>query len=261
MDRSYLSQPSIVKVSRAFVCIRLATYENKAEAEFTKKLWRGNREIENTTFAVLAPDGEKLLLRATRSPRHEFRSPDDLADWLTGTAVLYLDAKPLGDKNAALPKAENVRIGSVIAASENLPLVLIRGENAAQIKKLEAKLSQLAWSKDHIGRFVYVSTDAKDLKTISGLKGKSGIAIVQIDKFGLKGTVLAQTDAGSDEKALAKTLSRASTLHHTFQKSMFSHLREGTAKGVFWKTKLPVTDPMEEAARQRTKRAIENRRK
>jgi len=36
MDRSYLSQPEVVAVSRRFVCIRLLTYEDSSENAFVK---------------------------------------------------------------------------------------------------------------------------------------------------------------------------------------------------------------------------------
>ena len=60
MDRSYLSNKEVIEASRDFVCIRLATYENVAEAKILKSIFTGRSgELENTTFVLLAPDGNR----------------------------------------------------------------------------------------------------------------------------------------------------------------------------------------------------------
>ena len=80
MDRSFLSQPEAIEASRNFVCVRLTTYENQAETEFMRNLYRGpNGEIQNTTFTILSPDGKQALIRPERSPRRHFRNAAALA--------------------------------------------------------------------------------------------------------------------------------------------------------------------------------------
>ena len=55
MDRSFLSQPEVIAVSRRLICVRLTTYENKEEGEFLKTLTRTRSgDLENTVLAVLA---------------------------------------------------------------------------------------------------------------------------------------------------------------------------------------------------------------
>ena len=77
MDRSFLSQPAVIAASRAFVCVRLATYEDPLESMFTKALVRtGSGEVENTAFCLLAPDGKKKLSRSARGMDHLY---DDAA--------------------------------------------------------------------------------------------------------------------------------------------------------------------------------------
>src|SRR5262245_31890428 len=74
MDRSFLSDASVVAASREWVCVRLLTYENAAEAEMLTSLFVGRSgQLENTTFALLAPDGKTKLSRAGRSPDFAFR--------------------------------------------------------------------------------------------------------------------------------------------------------------------------------------------
>ena len=73
MDRSYLSDPAVVEASRAFVCARLLTYEDAEEAALMRRLLPGRGSV-NTAFTILAPDGDRQLVRAGRSPRMAFGS-------------------------------------------------------------------------------------------------------------------------------------------------------------------------------------------
>src|SRR4051812_12431801 len=80
MDRSYLSQPEVIAASRAFVCVRLATYEDEEEGKFLKAFQvTRSGELENTVFTILAPDGKKQLARASRSARGTFGDADRMA--------------------------------------------------------------------------------------------------------------------------------------------------------------------------------------
>lgn len=74
--------------------------------------------------------------------------------------------------------------------------------------------------------------------------------MIQPDKFGLKGKVLAQT---SDVKEISATLSAGAKAFVREPKSFQSHVREGHDKGIFWTTKIPVTDPGEIMARDRNR--------
>ena len=63
MDRSYLSHAGVVAESRKFVCVRLQTYENSAERSLLKTIFVGrSRELENTTFSIMNPDGTRNLV-------------------------------------------------------------------------------------------------------------------------------------------------------------------------------------------------------
>ena len=53
MDRSYLSDREIVQAAREFVCVRLATYEDKAEGKFLESIFRGRSgELELSRAVV-----------------------------------------------------------------------------------------------------------------------------------------------------------------------------------------------------------------
>ena len=74
------------------------------------------------------------------------------------------------------------------------------------------------------------------------------LLVVQPDKYGLRGSVLAQT---ADPAAFADTLAAGAKAFKREAKTFSNHVREGHKDGVYWETKLPVTDPMEAAARER----------
>ena len=245
MDRSFLSQSAVIAASRAYVCVRLATYEDEKEADFLKGLIRTRSgELENSTFAILASDGKTKLTTAGRGPRRLYSDANDLADDLTRLA------RPLTPKAelSSLPFVANLRLAVDIAAADNLPLIVLVGKNQA----LERQVSSLAWSKDYIGRYTYVRVEsAKDLSSLSGVEEGSGLLVVEPDKFGLKGKVLAQVGAGAAPDRLRETLVRGSKSFSRVAASQQSHIRDGRREKIFWVPALPVTDPEEARARQR----------
>src|ERR1019366_3502566 len=84
MDRSFLSDPAVIAASRDFVCVRLMSYENKDEAAFLKSFGASKSgELENTVYCILASDGKRTLIKATRGPRGE---PARLAVTMIGIA-------------------------------------------------------------------------------------------------------------------------------------------------------------------------------
>ena len=254
MDRSFLSDKSVIAVSRKFVCIRLATYESASENAFLKKL-NGSRGVQNTTFAVLSPDGSRTLVRPSRSPQFQFRTPSRLASVMNGIAGQY---RAKSGTPSSLPTAANVRIGLNIAAADNLPLVVVYVKDKSQLRKLETALLPVAWGKRHAGRFTWATTaDAKELEPIKGTTAKEGIYVVQPGRFGMKGSVLrflsadsVKIKAGDALAAGAKAFQPKSTV------GVREHISAGQRNAVFWRTKLPVTDLMESRARQRTIQAI-----
>ena len=87
-----------------------------------------------------------------------------------------------------------------------------------------------------------------------GPSAQAGVLVVQPDRFGLKGEVLRQVAADASPTVLAKFLAEAATRHKRALRTFEGHVREGQRQGVFWQTVIPVTDPMEQRARERGKR-------
>jgi len=241
MDGSFLSDAEVIDESRKFVCIRLATYENKEEAALLKSIFIGRSgELENTTFAILSPDGKRQLVRSGRSPDFAFRSIGTMATTMRRISSQY------GARGAdtELPVMSDVRLAINVASCDNQPLVILRATNQDRLAELKAKMSKLAWSDGFIGQFLYVATtDSADLKAIRGLQASSEIIVVEPGHFGLEGDVLAQLKGGVSEEDLQEALDVSVVLHLRVDKQTASHTRLGSRLGIQWKTALPVTDP------------------
>src|SRR5947207_2757941 len=127
MDRSILSDPSIVSASREFICARLLTYESAEEGKFLESVFRGGSgQLENTVFTFLAPDGVTPLSRAGRSPNHLFRGSPDETVRAMAQAMKEMSQKYAGDSTVArqVPYLVDLRRGLNVAACDLLPLVV-----------------------------------------------------------------------------------------------------------------------------------------
>ena len=119
--------------------------------------------------------------------------------------------------------------------------------------KLEKQVNELAWSKDFIGRFIYVSADdASALEKIKGVENKEGVFVIAPDTFGQEGKILVQVKPGAGRKELAESLARAAALYKPERKETRAHSALGSILDVNWKTQIPVTDPGAPARRGRS---------
>lgn len=257
MDRSFLSHADVIAVSRQFVCIRLTTYEDAAEAEMLKNFTpTRSGEVENSVFGLLAPNGQDKLVRSGRSIRQVYSTSQQMTEGMKRISGKYQTK----DASHHLPLVTNVRLALDVAAADNQPLVVIFG-SAEDRKQLEPRMAMLAWNSEFIGHFIYVSArDAEALKQIKahspggeGLGG-GGIVVIQPNKFGTEGEVIGQVkkDATNEEisQMLGSSLTRFAAATKTFQ----NHVREGHELGMFWETQIPVSDPQEKNARERGRR-------
>lgn len=256
MDRSFLSRPEVIAASRKFVCIRLTTYEDEDETRFDASLMLGRSgSVENTTFAILAPDGKTKLTRAARSAKGVYADAAAMARGMTEISAKY-PGKP-GEHAPPLPVTLTARLGLDVAASDNLPLALVIARDGG---KLEAKLAELAWREEFLGRFTYaLAASPLDVPGVKGLPVTDGVALIEPDPFGQAGSVVKFVSATSDK--LAEAMRTTLAAHKGGVKNERTHRAEAVKQGAFWETKLPVTDPMEQAARARTKQAMERGKK
>lgn len=231
----------MIEASRDFVCIRLATYESKEEAEVMKSYFVGRSgELENTMFAILSPDG-KLISRAGRSPDAAFADAEAMAKGMKELAARYQAKK---DAKRELPVLKNVRLALDVAACDGRACVVSLAAGKEAAAKQEEALSAVAWSEGVAGKFVYASTaDTRELETVKGVTKKSGFLVIEPDAYGLEGKVLAEIDATATGKDLEAALLKANEKHVVPDKDPNEHIREGHRLGVEWETEIPDTDP------------------
>ncbi len=245
MDRSYLSDTAVIEASRQFVCARLATYEDADEGAFLKSVFRGRTgELENSVFALLAPDGKTKLARAGRSPDFAFENSAEMASTMQTLAEKHVAERASVKQTAPLPVLEDLRLALNVASSDLNPLVVVVAKSAKDGEKAAARLAEHVWGEKLIGRAEYVIvTDAKQLTVLDGAKADAGYLVVAPDEFGLKGKVLASIPAAVKDTELAEKLDAGLKEFTAPSKRPRDLIRKGRSEGVNWETEIPVTDP------------------
>ena len=264
MDRSFLSDANVVAASRNFVCIRLLTYEDQAEADFMKSIYTGKSgQLENTTFAILSPDGKKPLTAVGRAPFHEYRGSRDMASGMNKIAENYQGASEAVFTDPNLPLTSTLDLALNVAASDNLPLIVLVGDDQESIDRLSENLLPLVWSESIAGQFAYTTVlEETELEPITGLepannegknKQSGRILIVEPGQFGVSGRVLKQFNAmkQSDEMR-AELLKVVADFPHQ-RKDHGSHVQAGIKLGIDWKSKIAETDQESLRARKRAR--------
>ena len=248
MDRSYLTNEKVVEASRDFVCVRLATYEDEAEGEFLESVFRGRSgELENSVFALLAPDGKTKLTRAGRSPHMVFRARSEEESVEQMVEKMREIAKRYPGKGwkaqLEIPYLADLRRGLNVASCDLQLLVVVAAKSESEKRKLEKALLPLAWDDEFQGQFAYANVSKlAELKAISGAAKKSSVIVVEPDAYGMTGKAIAQLD-GKDVEALGAAMAKALEEYAPAAKDSRSHIRKGHKQGVHWETEIPVTDP------------------
>ena len=238
-----------MEASRKFVCVRLATYENQAEADFNKKIHIGKSGfVENSTFGILSPDATQKLTRTGRAPFYEYRNAHAMAEGMKKIAADFKVADSTVFSDPTLPYIAKLDLAINVAAADQLPLVVVLGNDPEKTKKLEAKLLPLAWSETFAGQFDYVAANGEDdFKPLLGIEGDleeiNSLLIVEPGKFGLTGEVLAQLDVDTSTKEIKTALSNAITGMKRPYRNHRAHVKKGIELGVEWETHTPITDP------------------
>jgi hypothetical protein len=237
MDRSFLSRPEVVQASQNFICIRLATYESAAEAQLLKKIFvGGSGDLENTTFALLSPDGANLLARPGRGPHFAFQDAGHMAQAMDYWASRYRPKAQV----AALPAVPDLRLALNLAACDGLPVVVGVAQTSAEWRSLERALAGWAWQPELRGRAIFaLETSARARALLPGLPpGPGGVLVIAPGTYGLDGRVLARLGADDLASAVAAVRSYRPPL-----KDAREHIRRGHQQGIHWETAIPVTDP------------------
>ena len=256
MDESFLSDEKVIEASRDFVCIRLATYEDDAEAEFLKTIYLGRSgDLENTVFVMLSPDTKTNLCKPGRGPHMAYRTPDRLADAMKIVAAKYETKTEAVAASQRLPQLKNVRLGLNVSSCDGLPSVICVGESEEQLTAMRKKLTPLAFSEELAGRFVYsTTTDTKELKSVKGYEGKPGFLLVQPGEYGVDGKLIGMLDHDVDSAKLKSAMVEHAKATSKVAKNHREHVSKGNRDGKWWETEIPVTDQGSVKAMERKKR-------
>ena len=249
-----MSRATVVAASRGWICVRLATYENKEEAEFLTSIFTGRSGLlENTVFTFLAPDGKTRLTRAGRGPHHVLagrRGPPRPGEGSEeAAAVTKVMERLLANYSSlkevtALPQALDFRRALNVAACDNQPLVVLHAETKAKRDAMRAIVTKLGWSETFVGRLQYiVVADRADLAVVKKLPATEGIYVVQPNRFGLEGEVIGSTGAKAKSADVSAMLLQSLATFETFRKSTRVQRRDARGAGAQWKSEVPVTDP------------------
>ncbi|MDG2470652.1 MAG: thioredoxin family protein [Pirellulaceae bacterium] len=242
MDSSYWTNQEVIKASRDFVCIRLATYEDKKEVEFLKGIFRGRSgDLENTTFVILDSDGKKRLSRSGRSPDFAFRGANAFVTGLNKIAKEKNSAeKRFSDAN--LPLIKNVDLALNVASCDQVQLVVVVGENEQKMNELAEKAAPLAWNEKVGGQFLFAKTcDPKELLPINGKPPVNGLIVVEPGQFGMTGKIVESFGEKIEFDRFVEKLAEHSATYEVL-KDYRQHVQAGIQLGIKWESETPVTD-------------------
>lgn len=242
----------MVRASRDFVCVRPATYESEEEAKFLLDLFGGaGGQLQNTIFAVLAPDGRTRLARSGRGPSFAFTDGDDMARELERMAERFEPSDEAASRS--LPTVTDLRLGLNVAACDSLPLVVgvLRhdddasdDERAAADNALRARLAALCFDERSIGRAHYVVVEGDEgLRAFEGFEGvdaEADVFLLAPDAYGIEAKVLAATKS-TGEKLVPDVVTGLNG-YRPRAKDARSHVRNARRAGIEWESELPVTD-------------------
>ncbi len=252
MDRSFLANDSVIAASRDFVCIRLATYEDSAEAEFLRTVYIGQSgDLENTVFVLLSPDTRTNLCRPGRGPQFAFRTPAALAAGMQEIATKY-PAKSRGeDSGLRLPQMKDFRLGLNVSSCDGLPMVVCVADQLEQIRELSDRVAELAFQPQLAGKFAYASAASPEVaKVIDGYESESGYLLIQPGDYGMDGRLVKAFPANVGLDELESSLVQFANQTEQVRKDHNRHVRSGMQNGQSWETEIPVTDAMALRAQQ-----------
>ena len=244
------SQEEFIVASRAFVCVRLESYESKEHQDMVRSFLGGR--FENTAFCLLAPDGRERLSGTGRSPsmglrtrgRRGGRNGDDGA--VIKEMARIADRFP-GKGDADEPVVQDFhsfRQALNVASADQRLLLFVAAPGKAR-KALRKSLRPVLGDPDLLGRFHCdfgdKASDAEWAGVVSGVSAKSGIFVIQADQFGMEGKVRARLplDAKPDAIKAALTRANAAFAREEERKVYSEHVSQGRREGVYFEGGMP----------------------
>jgi len=245
------STKEFIAASRAYVCVRLETFESKEHQDMVRDLMEGR--FVNTAFCILAPDGKKRLSRSGRSPAMGFGIKQGngaeevekvnarVIETMAGIAKEY----PAKGAEAA---AEVVDFHSFEQAlnvsSGDQRLLVFSVAPDAQQAEVKKTMQKVANHSEVIGRYHFDFSSASDAKwseVVEGDKQKSGIFIIESGEFGQTGKSVGELPLGSSPEQIRTALAKANKDYAATQtrKNYAEHVKKGRQTGVKYEDAMP----------------------
>lgn len=245
------STEEFIEASRAFVCVRLETFESKAHEEIVRKILNGR--FANTSFCILAPDGETQLTASSRSPvtilgakgRGPSAEPGSTEEVIQAMAEITDNYSPKGAPNEMVLQDFHSFRQALNVASGDQRLLLFVAASPGDLINTKSALQSVFAREDIVGRFHLdfgsAATDTLWAESVSDARAKSGYFIIQADPFGRKGKAIAQLPLTADKTALADALLAANELfaQSETRKVYADHVDEGRRKDIFFENEIP----------------------
>ncbi len=152
----------------------------------------------------------------------------------------------------ALPIALNAKVGLIVAAADNQPLILVLASTPDRQQELERKVAALAWSKTFTGRFVYATASSmNELPNIKGSSITDGVVMIEPDIFGAGGKVVAEVPVDQPDEQIADAMRKTAQNFVPIEKSRRELPALGLNAGIFYETGIPVSGKGEANDRER----------
>lgn len=255
----------MIHAARNFVAIRPATYESAKEGAYLKSLIGPTRsgDLENSTFGILSSDGKTPLSRVHRGPNNVFGTAPKMVEAMENIAKTHPPLAESAQGTRISPAIPSMRLALNIASCENQPLVVV-GPGAPP--EYEKELTRIFFESNQKGRYVMARASAEEIAQLEGSVSAKGapVLVVQTNPFGTKGKILAKANPADGVKGLEAVILDGAKAFVPAAKgspgdSIYrTHLQTGFEEGIFWDTKIPVTDLGEVQARKRNPNAKKN---
>ncbi|MEM7602278.1 MAG: hypothetical protein AAF357_12785 [Verrucomicrobiota bacterium] len=231
----------MIEAARNFVCIRIATYEDKTEAQFViDRVMSEGDDLRNFGYALASPGFETIVERSNRGPNFTYGSAEEMAAKLNSISEEYTSTLP-ENSLPGLPKMKDVRLAMNVASCDGLPCLVVFGNSEEERQRLQQKMGVVAWDPEIAGKFIYASTsEAADLAELGGDGISSGYLVVQPDPYGLKGEIITTISEPRSAERLKSELLSAVENYHRVSKTHGQHVRSGRQNGVVWETEVEV---------------------
>ena len=149
------------------------------------------------------------------------------------------------------------KVGLVVAASDNVPLILVLSQDPTRRSTLEARVAQSAWSQEFACHFTYATgASVKDTPVLKGQTLRDGFLQIEPNTFGTTGQVVTAVSADQISDKLSGAMRDTLRKHGPIAKTRSEMSRKAFEEGVFYEKGIPVSGKGEASDRARNQQQL-----